>query len=81
MFAVRRFFMCFGLHSFVFLVLETGVYCVAVFSAYVSTALVRKLGPYFGRSGVGITCSVGTAFLDRSFETLFRSYTFFGALK
>ena len=76
MFAVGRFFMCFGLHSFVFLVLETGIYCVAVFSAHVSMAIVCKLWPYFGRSGVGIICSVDTAFHDRSFETLFRSDTF-----
>ena len=45
-------------------------------SAYVSMEIVCKLWPYFGRSGVGIICSVDTAFHDRSFETLFRSYTF-----
>ena len=47
-----------------------------LFFAYVSVAIVRKLWPYVGLSGDGISCSVGTAFHDRSFETLFRSYTF-----
>ena len=47
-----------------------------LFFTYVSVAIVCKLWPYIGLSGDGVSCSVGTAFLDRSFETLFRSYTF-----